>query len=266
MKKSIAFLLAIVMMLALGACTQAQTQPTNPNFNEPVTIPSTAPTEPEHTHSYTQTVTAPDCTIGGYTTNTCECGDTYQSDEVEALGHTWVDATCQAPKTCSICAFTEGEVAAHDFQNGTCNLCGEKDPDFKALTKGSWVRGKVVNGQYVEQTLCFTTKDGMGPSWSVRYFEDIGPEADPDFMDCLIAEGKLIKIKNTYYQHFGMGDMGEISFTEKNGKVTVTMLYWDSSITLERVGGNQLKVTAVKGNATVGIGPLKVGDVFTWSK
>ena len=59
---------------------------------------------------------------------------------------------------------------------------------------------------------------------------------------------------------------GKITITEKNGKVTVTMLYWDSSITLERVGGNQLKVTAVKGNATVGIGPLKVGDVFTWSK
>ena len=64
----------------------------------------------------------------------------------------------------------------------------------------------------------------------------------------------------------GMGDMGELSFTENGNTITVTLLYWDSSIVLERTAGNQLKVTAVNGDATVALGTLKVGDIFTWSK
>lgn len=267
MKKSIAILLVLVMLLSLAACTKNEPVPSTPTTNKPDADNSTtAPTEPGHTHSYTQTVVEPDCTNAGYTTNTCECGDSYQSDEVAALGHTWVDATCAAPKTCSVCSVTEGDVAAHDYQNGACTVCGTKDPNFKALTKGSWVRSKVINGQYVKQILCFTSKDGMGPAWEVRYFENIGTEADPDFMDYLISEGKLVQIDGTYYQHTGMGDMGEISFTEKGNTITVTLLYWDSSIVLERIAGNQLKVTAVNGNATVALGSLKIGDIFTWSK
>lgn len=272
MKKLIAFFLTLVMMLSLTACTPEQPIATNPNTNDPTTGPSSTGTptddshKPEHIHSYTQTVKEPDCVNGGFTTNECECGDTYQSDEVDALGHTWVDATCTAPKTCSVCAVTEGEVANHNYQSGTCSVCGTKDPNFKALTSGSWIRTKVGNDQLLEQTLCFRSNNGMGPAWTVRYFENIGPEADPDFMDYLIAEGKLVKVNGTYYQHMGMGDMGELSFTENGNTITVTLLYWDSSIVLERTAGNQLKVTAVNGDATVALGTLKVGDIFTWSK
>ena len=258
MKRSIALLLILVMMFCLVACTK----------DEPDTIPSTEtkPTDPPHTHSYIQTVTAPDCTNDGYTTYVCECGDTYQADETAALGHTWADATCQAPKTCTVCAFTEGDVADHDYQSGTCSVCGEKDPNFKALTKGSWVRGKIVKDQYVKQTLTFSSKDGMSPAWDVRYFENIGTEADPDFMDYLISEGKLIQIDGIYYQHMGMGDMGEISFTEKGNTITVIFLYWESSIVLERISGNQLQVTAIKGNPPIDTKAMKVGDIFTWTK
>ena len=50
--------------------------------------------EPAHTHSYEAVVTAPTCTEGGYTTYTCECGDTYVGDEVSALGHDWKGTSC----------------------------------------------------------------------------------------------------------------------------------------------------------------------------
>ena len=43
---------------------------------------------PDHEHDYMTTVTAPTCTEGGYTTYTCECGDSYTADEVVANGHT----------------------------------------------------------------------------------------------------------------------------------------------------------------------------------
>ena len=51
-------------------------------------------TLPPHVHSYSGTVTAPTCTEGGYTTYTCACGDSYQADEVPALGHDYVDRVC----------------------------------------------------------------------------------------------------------------------------------------------------------------------------
>ena len=43
-------------------------------------------------HEYNQTVTTPTCTEQGYTTYTCECGDTYVADYVDAIGHTPSDS------------------------------------------------------------------------------------------------------------------------------------------------------------------------------
>ena len=49
---------------------------------------------PEHEHVYEAVVTAPTCAEGGYTTYTCECGESYIADEVEALGHDWKGTSC----------------------------------------------------------------------------------------------------------------------------------------------------------------------------
>ena len=66
-----------------------------------------------HEHSYTESVTAPTCTKAGFTTFTCECGESYTGNEVAALGHdektTTVDATC----------LTAGSKTV------VCNTCGE---------------------------------------------------------------------------------------------------------------------------------------------
>ena len=47
-----------------------------------------------HTHDYQAVVTKPTCTAAGYTTYICECGDSYVSDPVEALGHAYKNGTC----------------------------------------------------------------------------------------------------------------------------------------------------------------------------
>ena len=58
-----------------------------------------------------------DCT----TPKTCTlCGETRGT----ALGHSWMDATCTAPKTCSVCRATEGEPLEHNFVDHVCTYCG----------------------------------------------------------------------------------------------------------------------------------------------
>ncbi|MBQ7873897.1 MAG: hypothetical protein IJ306_01860 [Oscillospiraceae bacterium] len=46
--------------------------------------------------------------------------------------HDWADATCSAPKTCTICGATEGEPdpEAHNYVDGVCEYCGDvKEPE-----------------------------------------------------------------------------------------------------------------------------------------
>ena len=58
-------------------------------------------------HEYNQTVTTPTCTEQGFTTYTCECGDSYIDDYVNALGHTEEIIPAVAP-TCTETGLTEG--------------------------------------------------------------------------------------------------------------------------------------------------------------
>ena len=58
----------------------------------------------------------------------CACFEKLQEDEHK---HTWIEATCQVPRTCSECGETEGEPFSHDFytpdcvnQPGVCYMCG----------------------------------------------------------------------------------------------------------------------------------------------
>ena len=74
----------------------------------------------EHTHSYTSVVTPPTCTEKGYTTYTCECGDTYRDNETPAVGHSYGGWTVvrEATEThtglrersCGVCGNTQSEI------------------------------------------------------------------------------------------------------------------------------------------------------------
>lgn len=66
-------------------------------------------------HIYEETVTAPTCTEQGYTEYKCkDCGNTYKSDYVDALGHT--------PETVII---KEAEIGEAGLKQEKCSVCGE---------------------------------------------------------------------------------------------------------------------------------------------
>lgn len=105
-----------------------------------------------HVHAFTERVeddtylaSMATCTDPAAYYLSCECGaagtDTFSAGS--ALGHGWGDwevvtpATCTEPgvegRTCASCGATESrEIAAtgHDFVDGACAACGEKDPSF----------------------------------------------------------------------------------------------------------------------------------------
>lgn len=86
------------------------------------------------------------CAAEGYTGDTyCKgCGAILSSGTAIAkLAHTWVDATCTTPKTCSVCGATEGQPLGHNYvenvvppsstdngyTNYTCSRCGHSYRD-----------------------------------------------------------------------------------------------------------------------------------------
>lgn len=119
------------------------------------------PDATEHVHKYAETVTYATCTEQGYTTYTCACGDTYDDNFIDALGHSYMEAITMEVSctedglktfTCSICgdAYSEAiHAVGHSYEDvvtaptcgvagyttHTCTSCGDSyiDSELPAL-------------------------------------------------------------------------------------------------------------------------------------
>lgn len=77
--------------------------------------------------------------------------------------HVWQEATCETPKTCSLCSETEGEALGHSGGTATCtskavcDLCSAEYGDFDTTshsTDETWF--KKVDGHYKGYRCCGT--------------------------------------------------------------------------------------------------------------
>ncbi len=77
---------------------------------------------PQHTHSFGswETTTSPTCENEGIRVRYCSCGE-IQSNTIPVTNHSWLEATCEAPKTCSVCQAIDGEALEHIWGNATCD-------------------------------------------------------------------------------------------------------------------------------------------------
>ena len=98
--------------------------------------------------SKTVNAKAATCTEGGYTGDTVCSVCRYKisrGESVPAAGHDWGEWAVSEPATCTddgvekracaICGSAEERTPpalGHDFQDGVCTRCGEKDPDYVA--------------------------------------------------------------------------------------------------------------------------------------
>ena len=122
-----------------------------------------------HKHEYTEKVVEPTCTEKGYTKFTCECGDTYNENEVESLGHSygeWVvvkEATetekGSKERTCSACNDKQTEeipVLAHTHKYSEKVVeptCTEKGYTEYTCECGDTYKDKETTGSHKEEVV-----------------------------------------------------------------------------------------------------------------
>lgn len=122
-------------------------------------------------HNYVLTSNTATCLDAGVATYTCsKCGDSY-TEEAPPKGHTWVDATCTEPKTCSVCNATEGEANGHSWVDATCtepktcSVCNATEGEANGHTPADAVRENEVPascsaaGSYDEVIYCSVCKE-----------------------------------------------------------------------------------------------------------
>ncbi len=173
-------------------------------------------------HSYDDVVTAPTCTVDGYTTHTCSvCSHSYTDAETTAPGHNLVDvaekpADCKesgysAHKACTECDYTEGKtdypkLTDHTFNEeitaATCHATGTNK--YTCTTEGcprkdeavieiipmlEHVKGEVIKENYVAGD-CNTNEE-----WDdVVYCTLCGDELDRDHKSIIAGGHRFVEV------------------------------------------------------------------------
>ena len=141
-----------------------------------------------HVHSWTEA----DCT----SPRTCSsCGQT----QGEALGHRWQEATCTAPKTCLRCGVTESAPLGHDWTKATCAApktclrCGE--------TEGEPLPHTPTEADYQHPSVCSVCGAVCGPALEadfVKYGFDRFCETGVSYPYKTLSKGRDREITGTF--------------------------------------------------------------------
>lgn len=111
--------------------TQETTAATVPLITEPDSTPAATVCGHDYQPGFDE---SPTCEQAGYQSYHCrKCGDVQQQFTLP-LGHSYEAATCTSAKQCSRCNRTDGVALGHDYVNGHCRRCGEKDPGVRFIT------------------------------------------------------------------------------------------------------------------------------------
>ena len=97
-------------------------------------------------HSFTNYVVQvrPTCAKEGSETAVCDNCDETHTRSIAMTAHTWKDATCTSPRTCTVCKTTQGTTIAHDYSKATCteakrcNVCGKVQGEPNGHKYGNW--------------------------------------------------------------------------------------------------------------------------------
>lgn len=172
--------------------------------------------------------------------------------------HKYAPATCSTPKTCE-CGKKSGKALGHEYKQGFCTVCGERDPDFRykpiAEKLYKWT-ATYVSGQYCYKTSLFLSDPPFIGGSSSFHFKEIPADAPEE------EKAEYEKIGDGYGR-FASGGSAEIkSVTEENDVITVIDLD-GNTLVMFRIKENRLEVTSCTGDFG-GMGNIPVGTIFAY--
>lgn len=176
--------------------------------------------------------------------------------------HSWQEATCDKPKTCSKCGETEGDIGEHLFEGSICASCG-----FVQMGHGMWQTMYLKEDTLMVLTINFG--DGSGSCGIMSNGCYATNTIEPDMLVELINTGTPVYTYEgkEYIPMTGAGDpvWYELDITPTDEAIIVHLGEvadaWEEQITLRRAAKDQLEVTEVIGKFY----SVKTGMVFTYA-
>ncbi len=190
-----------------------------------------------HEHTYVKAVTDPTCSQMGYTTYTCDCGDSYRTDYVEPSGHSWdageetVKHTCTADGVityrCLACDafYTETVMARHEWAetvitlatcttNGVrskeCSVCHETETEVYPASH-EWTASRVIKEAGCEEdgtaeyecSVCKTTKQETIKRTGHTFRDGVCTKCGKKYSEIIITSGSSL----IYGMYFKLEDV-----------------------------------------------------------
>lgn len=147
------FLLIVLAFLVIALCVVIAKEP-----NNATSLEATAP-------AHTPNATSENIHIHSWQEATCEKPQTCttcKEKQGDALGHSWEAATCTMPQVCKVCGKTVGEALNHQWIDATydapktCENCGATEGTALEKTAALSVpaQGMIAAGNYHSVYLC----------------------------------------------------------------------------------------------------------------
>jgi len=207
----------------------------------------------EHSYGDWQVTKQPGCLTEGQKQQSCTVCKTAVTAPVAALGHAWAEANCMAPKTCTLCAVTEGTVGDHIWLDATCTAprtCAVCAAAEGSALGHSWKDATCDTAKTC--TVCGTAEgSALGHSWKAATCDDPktctvcgATEGDSNghtYGKNLTCYDCGIKITGEFYKHLAASDFRSIKrsysqaqphfayvtlFVNKDGHICVLTDVW----------------------------------------
>ncbi len=174
MKKFSVVFLVMAMCLSLCACMSNDTGMSNNGAAAVVTptqAATIAPTMPVPTEP-AEEMTPSTAPVEGNTNPTEGNANQENNNTPAGCNHSFSEATCQKPATCSLCGETKGELGAHKFTKTGCSVCGAENParaEIAAALKAIERYPKYIE---INKDLIANEYDLFNMTGDLKYFND----------------------------------------------------------------------------------------------
>jgi len=222
MKKVLAFLLSIAIVMSLVACNSKTTDINCSKCGEPISSSASFCSSCGAALNASETETEDkDPTASSTPSATDPVPETNATSSTQAPhSHSYGEATCTAPAKCS-CGATNGSALGHSYSNGKCSRCGTADPNYVAHSHSY---GAATCTTPAKCSCGATNGSALGHSYS-----------NGKCSRCGAADPNNVPVETILFDKISLsmivGDTDVLGVTVYPYNATNQILYWESSDT-----------------------------------